>query len=226
MLRRFVQCFLGLILMCFLPPAAEGIPSPTNWWGTIGPLEWAGGFSFGTRPGCEDGYDGQAAVDLTKVGVHLRLFRATGPGWSGPTGFYREDYESLITPGGSKTWWGIRLWSHNYTPEMGDRVRTTYYPEQGGSPPDWWAKLVLEYAPSHLNWTGETEWWFPLQFIGGYYPVPPLPVPITDDPWNPDNVTRLHLEVYTYPIPEPSSLAALGFALAGVGIGVVRRRRS
>ena len=81
---------------------------------------------------------------------------------------------------------------------------------------------MLDYSPGYLNWTGATEWWFALQRDAA---PGTLPVPITDDPYNPDNVTRMHLTVYTYPIPEPSCLAALGLALTGVGIGVVRRRR-
>ena len=196
--------------------------SATDWWCDIGPFESGiGGFSFGAKPGCQDGYDGQILVDISGAGIYMQLFRDNGPAWTGPTGFFYEDFESPIAPGGSRTWWDIRLWSHNYTPQMGNRVGTTLV-KNHLAPQGWWGKLVLDYAPAHLNWTGATEWWFPLGVLGGYT-VPALPVPITGDPWNPDNVTRLHLEVYT--IPEPPSLAALGFALAGVGIGVARRRK-
>jgi hypothetical protein len=89
-------------------------------------------------------------------------------------------------------------------------------------PAGWWGHLALDYVPADLNWEGPWDWWFAMSSTLQRYT---LPVPITDDPWNPDNVTRMHLTVYSYPIPEPSSFAALGFALAGVGIGVARRRR-
>ena len=171
----------------------------------------------GARPGWSDGYDGQTSVNIEgQSGVGLFHYRSA---WAGPTGFFTKDYESPIPPGGSKTWPDIYLWSQNYTPQLGDRVEVVYSPE--GSPLGWWKRIVLDYVPPHLDWQGPWEWWLPL--YQGWRQT--LPVPITDEPYNPDNVTRLHLEVYSYPIPEPSSLAALGLALAGVGIGVVRRRR-
>ena len=54
-----------------------------------------------------------------------------------------------------------------------------------------------------------------------------LPVPVTTDPTNPLNVTRMHLTVYAPPIPEPSGLAGLGMgvvgAVAAMGAAWIRR---
>ena len=91
------------------------------------------------------------------------------------------------------------------------------------APVGYWGQLVLDYVPAHLNWTGDRVWFFPLWTTSGYN-VPALPCPITDDPFNLDNVTRMHLTVYTYnPIPEPCSLVALALGLAGVGWRLRRR---
>jgi len=181
-----------------------------------------GQFSFGTYPGAVDGYDeGYPTLDWTQAEkVYLALQRVNGANWTGPTGFYAGDPETPIPAGGSKTWRDIYLWSYNYTPRLGNRVAAGC--TWNVKPPAGYAGvLTIDYVPAHLNWTGPFEFIIDLTKTTGFY----LPCPITDDPFNPDNVTRLHLEVYSYPIPEPSSLAAIGLALAGVGIGVVRRRR-
>jgi len=215
---RYLMRALFTITLASIGTACLG-GTPTDWRGSIYPSEYGAGFRFGAQPGWEDGYDGQTPFDVDSFAGIVMVYYRSGGGW--PTGFYTKDYESPIPAGGSKTWWGIRLWSHNYTPQMGDRAGTVFTRDTT-SPVGWWGKLVLDYSPAYLNWTGATEWWFRLYGGAGGYGVPALPCPITDDPFNPDNVTRLHLEVYT--TPEPSSLAALGLALGGLA-GVLRRRR-
>ena len=215
---RIVDKALFIVVLASLSAACPA-GTADNWRGDIYPAEGGLGFGFGAQPGWQDGYDGQTPLDVQNIaGVLMLLYRS---GWGGPTGFYHDDYESPIPPGGSKTWWDIRLWAHNCAPQLGDRVGTGFV-RLTTSPIGWWGKLVLDYWPAYLNWTGPTEWWFRLYGGAGGYGVPALPCPITDDPFNPDNVTRLHLEVYT--TPEPSCLAGIGLALGGVA-GVVRRRR-
>jgi len=222
MLRQ-AQCVWFVSLTILVTPACFA-GTATDWEGDIFAADTPGGFVFGAKPGRQDGYDGQSPIDFTsRPGVYIQLYRANGATWTGPTGFYYEDYESPIPPGGSKTWPDIYLWSYNYTPIHGNRAGTSLT-RQRTAPVGWWGKLVLDYWPADLNWTGATEWWFRLYGGAGGYGVPALPCPITDDPFNPDNVTRLHLEVYT--TPEPSSLAGIGLALAGlVPAGFVQRRR-
>jgi hypothetical protein len=67
------------------------------------------------------------------------------------------------------------------------------------------------------------EYWFSLHpGPSGFYPdIGLFPVPITSNPYDPTQVTRMHLTVYAF---EPSSLAAILAGLAGCGV-VLRLRR-
>ncbi len=184
----------------------------------------AGGFKVGVRPTATDGYDGQNPGDLSIVqyGVCLALYRENGPDWSGPDGFY-SDFMTPIASGTSKTWDDIRLWEVNSIIDTGGKAAIGLF-SLNPPPQGYWGRLVLDYVPASLNWTGPMEDRFSLRpGPSGFYPdIGLFPVPITDNPYDPTQVTRMHLTVYT---PEPSSAAAVLAGLAGLGAVMRRRRR-
>ncbi len=171
---------------------------------------------FGCRDYAADGYDWYdsdlVGIDLsTRKGVGAAFHRTAAQGWDGPEGFYQDDIRTHIAPGASKTWDGIYAWVNgvevpgNVTPY----VVSPLLPDLGGLQ----ARLVLDYVPPHLGYTGPTEFELDLN-----YTLLPLPVPNVTDPLL---GTRMHITVTM--VPEPSSLLALSAGLAGMA-GVIRRR--
>jgi len=212
-----VVCALVLVVLAGLPAPCRS-DAPSVWIVYLMARSDLSKFSARARvsPGAPEGYDGVAPVSLapTDAGIYVLHYRQNGPSWTGPTGFYVEDLEPPIPLAGSHTWWDICAWAQNWSPAPPDRVGLSV----GGSELiGFTGHLVLDQVPASANWSGPMEFW--LDLSGTSYVTIPLAM-VTD----PLQGTRMHLTVYA-PIPEPSSLAGLGFALAGVGIRVARRRR-
>ena len=212
------RAFLVLVLITISVPASASVQL---WWGHVYTgTDPGGGAYFGAQPGWEDGYDGQPSLNLNGYsGIPLAHYRT----WGETPAFYQDDFESPIPTGGNKTWSDIWLWSQNYIPNLGNRVGVSAGSVDHPAPSGYWGRLFLDYVPGSLGWTGPWQFDFPLDGgSAGFL----LPVPITDNPYDPTQVTRMHLTVYTTPIPEPSSLLALGAGLAAVGLPLLRRRRT
>ena len=177
------------------------------------------GCTIGAYPGFDDGYEGGwLDVPPDRAGMYVLQYHENGPDWDGPTGFYVWSYESPIEPGASKTWWDIYMWSQNYTPDPPDRVEFgTGTGDFDMIPYGYTGHLVLDYVPDSANWTGPMDFWLDL----GIENTITLPIVTVTDPL--DGV-RMHITVHA-PIPEPSSLAALGIGLVPFAARMRRRRR-
>ncbi len=164
-------------------------------------------------PFTEDGYDGQTPRNLSGLqGAFVYAYRQNGPGWAGPTGFYSQDYEAPIPPGGNKTWWDIYLWAQGYTHSTQTATVWIGYSIHQLVPR---ALLVLDYVPESLGWTGPMR--YELDLSQDY--ALQLPIASVTDPLQ---GTRMHITVFA--VPEPSPLAALGLGIVGLCVGVRRRR--
>jgi hypothetical protein len=217
--RIFHPMLLCFVLLIYLIPLRCSADSNDNWGMSLIPYgKCIADARIGVSNGPNIGYNGQTQYDLTgKSGKAIALYREYGDNWAGETGFYYADYELPIVAGESKTWWNIYLWAQNYTTSGNTDVIigtvTAAVPPQG-----YVGHLVIDYMPDYLNYTGDRA--FDIDLHKGK--VISLPVPTVT---NPLDGIRMHLTV-TAPLPEPSSLAALGFGVLPVaGVALRRRRR-
>lgn len=216
MLRYIVIAAIALVLLSVTSASA----SATDWWKMIEGLE------IGVQPGYGDGYDGEPRISDTWLqgyhGILVALYRQTGPGWPGQTGFYARDFESPIPQGGSKTWSDIYLWARTPQVPIGNPARILCTTERQ-APADYTATLVLDYVPSSLNYTGPMTFSLNLRSYQEIW----LPTPTLDSVPDPsadgDKLTRMHVTV-TAPVPEPLGMTVLGSGLAAVGLPWLRRR--
>lgn len=212
---RLITVFVILsFLLGYSPANAETI----GFWRTIAtPMEnGIGDIWIGTVPGYQDGYDGQHIAQVSGSGIALFHYRQTNPGWSGPEGFYWEDYESPIPAGGNHTWSDIYLWTQDYA--VSGQTANILFGLEFPPPPGYTAHLVLDYVPDSLHWTGQTDFWLDLTRDN----IITLPTPEVNDGLL---GTRMHLTVYAPAVPEPSSLASLGLGLLPLAGYAVRRRK-
>lgn len=213
---------LILALLAFLSAGSSTQADPLGSWylslsGTGDPWgeKW-----LGVSPGWSDGYDvGEQAPSTDGLtGGFLRFYKETGPDWSGPSGFYVADIRSPIQEGGSKTWSDMCAWAQN-TPLDGSQAWLRVVPDNGLPPEGYRATLAIDYVPPSLTWTGPWSYDFEIGSIQTLL----IPVPLADDPLDPNQVARMHIVVYA--VPEPSSLLALAGSVFGLGVFRLRRRR-
>lgn len=224
MLRFFIMVAILLLVGGTMPLLAT---VDTGWELALAPAS-AGiggrGLLIGSIGSYTDGYDSgreQPIIAGGIQGIYMLIHHENGTDWSGDTAFYNEDFRSAIPLGGSKTWSNIHLFAQLYTPPE-NTMRVGIASLTPWPIPVRVGQLVLDYVPPELNWTGPTEFWLDLT----EYQEIILPIPVVDNPYElyPQPTTRMHLTVYA--IPEPSSLLALGLAASGLGVGLLRRRRT
>lgn len=210
----------GLLIVVALLIACSGgcaMAQGSGWYADISPMGMPPGGSgciIGAYPSMHDGWDGWGPVSLQgRNSVFVLLYRQNGPGWTGPTGFYSDDPEAPIPYGGSKTWWDMCLWAQGYT-VPGNTI--TVWINNVNRPFNLLGRLVIDYVPESLGWTGPME--YDLDLNQDY--MIPLPVATVTDPLQ---GTRMHITV-TY-VPEPCSLVALGMGIVGLAAEMRGRRR-
>ncbi len=210
----------AIVVIAAVAAAMVPLPASADYLGwhsgisTRGEVGEGGSFQFGAYTYTHDGYDGQPPRQGLQglQGAFVHGYRENGyRGWTGPTGFYWEDYEAPIPPGESKTWWDIYLWAQGYTPSSQTNTVWVRYTLYQLAPR---ALLVLEYVPESIGWTGPMQYEIDLSQDTALQ----LPIATVTDPLQ---GTRMHITVFA--APEPSALAVLGLGLFGVGWRLRRR---
>ncbi len=221
------------------PACAQEQPpplDPDNWQTTFGAAASAGGLGFelGTTPQATDANDGAGETPLdptTGNSLFTLAYYQNGvapgsfPTWEGPTGFYSDVLMGPIAPGCSKTWCDIYMWAQGYTPPTPGQIPFGIYSDWDSTPSGYTAEIVLDQIPASANWTGPTDFRVDLSQTAGRYTFITLPIATLSDPSQVlTQGTEMSITIYA-PVPEPSSLLALGFGLAPLAGLALRRRR-
>ena len=226
-MRKIVQA-LSLCVFVVLTAQPAVFASVDNWFLSVSAYwtQWGTSGTLGVHPLSSDGYDFTDFALIPSTSVNMGVYKVEGKdGWSGPTGFYTADRRSPLplTVGAAKTWrfyvWadpklnplaetmtlGLSLWSDNFPigeRPIGDQI-----------------KFQITLIDKPVGISGGPE-------IGTSYILDrglmlELPVFRTDN----------GLEGYVFDftatvVPEPSSIAALGFGLLPLGLALRRRRKN
>ena len=170
------------------------------------------------------GYDGEpclapAAWYDSQDTIWARFWREAGvDGWNAVTAWCPEQRVPVPARGGSVVVGGLYAWqglSYQY-----DAFTIFYTHAAVASPSEWRRTLRLVHVPDGVAYSGPFQWDLPLATTKGGDYIAVLPAYRTDDPLT---GYRFEIEI-EHVIPEPSSLLALVFGLAGLGV-VMRRRR-
>jgi hypothetical protein len=205
----------GLLIATAYALLLVALVCPTYGWEIA--LGHGQGFQLGAGDSLTEDIYVPMVIYPQEVGVFEMEYMQHGADFQGDTGFYTAAYTPPIPPGGSRTWSDMYLWAQNYTLGTPYRIRILVgAPEVFARPVGYTGHLVLDYVPTECAWSSPMDFWLDL----GVMNTLTMPVITTSDPLQ---GTRFHLTVYA-PVPEPSSILALGFALTGMG-AMLRRRR-
>ncbi|MCX6346124.1 MAG: PEP-CTERM sorting domain-containing protein [Armatimonadetes bacterium] len=178
---------------------------------------------IGSLPWAEDNPSGVGfrGLDLgywDSVVFCLKYYENGVDGWEAETGFSTSGHKGPFTPGQSKTYDNIYLWAKNKVLTTPNRV--LFHTGTGDFdqiPVGYTAQLVLDYVPAECNWDGPMSFALDLGKSNNFT----MPTIVTT---NPLEGTRMHV-IVTAPVPEPSSLAALGMGIAPLVMFGFRKRR-
>jgi len=219
---------LVLVIAQASPSLADVSSSQTNnewqWRMLAGASNGSNGYSYwyttiSASPLATDNYDGEPLITSWDIPTtYAAIFHAEEPNkWDASTGFYREDYVGLLTPGQTKSW-QIYVWS---TPDMPADYDATYLVmnrmDNIALTNDFQFQLKLVSKPESVSGGPEvgTTWDFDIPAFEVEFPT-----------YRTDNgLTGYHFELTATAVPEPSAFAVLACGLFGI-LTQTRKRRS
>ena len=180
------------------------------------------GYHYGTVgvfPEATDGFDGEQLIASWDIPTtYAAVFHDEGVGgWNGDVGFYLDDYVGPLPPGQTKTW-QIYVWSTSDMPADHDVTHLVMNRTDNiALTSDFFFDFKLISKPESVSGGPDigTIWNLdsPISEVELL-----LPTYRTDD-----RLSGYQFEFSATPIPEPSSLLALGGGLMGLA-GLLRKR--